>query len=83
MAKSVVAFSLEEFDPNYTRVYIGNAKFRDTDLTNLGTLEVITGNAYFSYSQVESLGNLNTIGGGVYFGDKIHLEAEWEKRKNK
>ena len=68
MAKSVVAFSLEEFDPSYTRVLVGDAYFRDGDLTNLGTLEVITGNADFEISQVKSLGNLTTIGGYAYFG---------------
>ena len=71
MAKSVVAFSLEEFDPTYTRVLVGDANFKYTDLTNLGTLEVITGFAYFQGSQydsqVKSLGNLTTIGGYADF----------------
>jgi hypothetical protein len=67
MAKSVVAFSLEEFDSKYTRVLIGNADFGFTNFTDLGTLEVITGNANFSESQVENLGNLTTIGGDAYF----------------
>ena len=67
MSKSVVAFSLEEFDSKYTRVLIGNADFGFTNFTDLGTLEVITGNANFSESQVENLGNLTTIGGDAYF----------------
>ena len=83
MAKSVVAFSLNEFDPSYTRVLIGSANFRYYDFINLGALELITGYADFDNSKVESLGNLTTIGGGVYFGDRTDLEAEWEKRKNK
>jgi hypothetical protein len=69
MAKSVVAFSLEEFDPTYTRVLVGNANFTNVNFTNLGTLEVITGFANFSESQVENLGNLTTIGGDAYFLD--------------
>ncbi len=72
MAKSVVAFSLAEFDPSYTRVLIGDADFRYTDFTNLGTLEVITGIAVFRNSQVEDLGNLTTIGGYADFdGSKV------------
>ena len=83
MAKSVVAFSLNEFDPKYTRVLIGSATFRYYDFTNLGTLEVITGSADFGDSKIKNLGNLTTIKGGVYFGDRTDLQAEWEKRKNK
>ncbi len=69
MAKSVVAFSLEEFDPSYTRVLIGNADFSETNLTNLGTLELITGDAFFRESEVKYLGSLTTIGDSVYFFD--------------
>ena len=69
MAKSVVAFSLNEFDPNYTRVLIGYADFGFTNFTDLGTLEVITGFANFSNSEVENLGNLTTIGGDAYFSE--------------
>jgi len=67
MAKSVVAFSLKEFDPNYTRVLIGNAIFRYTDFTDLGTLELIQGDAVFFNSGVKSLGNLTTINGSADF----------------
>ncbi len=67
MAKSVVAFRLIEFDPNYTRVLVGEADFRNSKITDLGRLEVITGSAYFDYSQVENLGNLTTIGGDADF----------------
>ena len=83
MAKSVVAFSLEEFDPTYTRVLIGNANFSITNFTNLGTLEVITGGVSFGFSKLKDLGNLTTIGGIAFFGDRTDLEAEWGKRKNK
>ena len=69
MAKSVVAFRLEEFDPTYTRVLIGNAIFRGYIFTNLGTLEVITGVADFRFSKVKDLGNLTTINGNANFYD--------------
>ena len=69
MAKSVVAFSLNEFDPTYTRVLIGNAIFRGYIFTNLGTLEVITGVADFRFSKVKDLGNLTTINGNANFYD--------------
>ena len=69
MAKSVVAFGLEEFDPSYTRVLIGNANFYYADyFTSLGTLEVITGNVNFKKSKVTDLGNLTTIKGDAIFG---------------
>jgi hypothetical protein len=83
MAKSVVAFSLREFDPTYTRVFIGYANFTNSKITDLGTLEAIIGKCNFGYSEVKDLGNLTTIGGDVYFGDRIDLKKEWEKRKNK
>ena len=67
MAKSVVAFSLKEFDPNYTRVLIVNAIFRYTDFTDLGTLELIQRGADFFNSGVKSLGNLTTINGSADF----------------
>ena len=67
MAKSVVAFSLNEFDPSYTRVLIGNANFRYYDFTNLGTLELIQRGADFFNSGVKSLGNLTTINGNADF----------------
>ena len=35
MAKSVVAFSLAEFDPSYTRVLVGGVDFRYNQLNNL------------------------------------------------
>jgi hypothetical protein len=38
MAKSVVAFSLDEFDPTYTRVFIDYANFSDREITDLGKL---------------------------------------------
>ena len=84
MTKSVVAFSLGEFDPTYTRVLIGDVIFSFANyFTSLGTLEVITGYADFSNSEVKDLGNLTTIGGIAFFGDRTDLEAEWGKRKNK
>jgi hypothetical protein len=67
MAKSVVAFSLEEFDPSYTRVLVGDVSFYDSVITDLGTLEVITGYADFRESKVTDLGNLTTIGRYVSF----------------
>jgi hypothetical protein len=67
MAKSVVAFSLKEFDPSYTRVLVGGVDFRYNQLNNLGTLEMITGNAYFEFSEITDLGNLTTIGDDADF----------------
>ena len=68
MKNSVVAFNLYQFNPNYTRIIMGNVSFRyNPTITDLGTLEVILGYAVFDYSQVQNLGKLQTIVGNAYF----------------
>ena len=45
----------------------GDACFKGTDVTNLGSVEFIGGNASFEDSEVEDLGELKKIGGNAYF----------------
>ena len=51
------------------KTIIGNADFRNSQVTNLSSLETIGGEANFNNSQVTDLSNLKTIGGCVNFRD--------------
>jgi SAM-dependent methyltransferase len=61
----------------------GYASFNDSKVKSLGNLEYIGREAYFNDSNVESLGNLESIGGYATFGDKLDLQSEWRRRKDK
>jgi hypothetical protein len=52
-----------------TKIILGNADFRDSQITDLGQITTIGGNAVFIYSQVTDLGQLTTIGGNADFGN--------------
>ena len=45
----------------------GYADFSDSEVTNLGNLQIIGGNASFFLSKITDLGNLQTIGGNANF----------------
>lgn len=47
----------------------GNADFKDSSVTNLGSLEEIGGHAYFRSSNVKTLANLKYIGENAVFTD--------------
>ena len=65
--KDEIVFDFSDFIPKLTRIILGNADFRYSEISNLGKLTSIGGNTDFSDSQVTDLGNLTTIGGDAYF----------------
>ena len=50
------------------KIILGYANFRDSEVTNLGNLQIIGRGADFHGSKITSLGNLESIGGIAYFG---------------
>ena len=63
----MVAFDINEFNPKTTEIIIGDGNFMDSQVQDLGNLQLIGGGAYFWNSQVQNLGNLQTIGGRADF----------------
>ena len=63
-----IDFSCTDYTKCPYKIIIGNAYFSNSQLTDLGSLQIIGGNTYFRNSQVTDLGNLQTIGGDAYFG---------------
>jgi hypothetical protein len=67
--REFVAFNFSEFDANKTKYFIGNADFKGSKITDLGSLEIISGNADFKGSKITDLGSLKSIGGSAFFTD--------------
>lgn len=62
-----IADSIRDFNPKKTKLIDGNADFTDSEITDLGTLEVINGEARFEGSKIQDLGNLKIINGDAKF----------------
>ena len=60
-------FSELDVEVNPYKVIIGNAKFEDSKVSDIGKLKYIVGNADFSHSKIKSLGELESIGGDAFF----------------
>ena len=66
-----IATSVADFNPKKTKLIedtsYGWADFTDSEITNLGTLEIISGGADFTNSKIKDLGNLKIINGDAKF----------------
>ena len=51
------------------KVIIGSAHFSNSNITDLGNLQIIRGDADFKYSEVTNLGNLQSIGRYAHFSN--------------
>ena len=66
------AVGLSDYNNKKTKTILGDANFRNSQITNLGKLTTILGDAKFDGSQITDLGNLTTIGGDADFrGENI------------
>ena len=67
--REYVVMGVGDFNPNKTKYILGDANFRNLNITDLGNLQSIGGNAYFKDSKITDLGNLQSIGGSANFKD--------------
>jgi hypothetical protein len=62
-----IAVSVNDFNPQKTRLIKGDVDFSKSKITDLGVLEIIEGDAYFIDSKITDLGNLKYIRGYANF----------------